>query len=503
MNCWILFNKNHRQAAPHRHASRSVSLAATSLIGLLLLAMLEVVSASGNPLPTLGDTTSGIVSTREERILGDAFLRDLNRSVNTTDDIQIQDYTERLLFRLSTFSELQDRDFRLLVIDDATINAFAAPGSVVGVNLGLFLAAESESEFAAVMAHELAHLSQRHFARSKEKQSKQLPAILAGLLGSIALISGGSTEAGLAALQSTQAVAAAKQLSYSRALEKEADRIGVDLLHKSKLNPEGMVGIFTRMHQASRHNTHPPEFLLTHPVSERRISDARNQIARFDAKPYPLSLDYQLMRARARVKHLKPAAMISIYQKVIKNAEDKMMRSVGFYGVALGLMASQQFDEAQQYIDALMAQQPHKLSSQFLQSEFWIKTEQFDRTIAALEQLLQINTDNQVAAALLVTALRKEQQYEQAHAILKRQTSLHPDSVALWYQMAEVAGLTKDIVGVHKARATFYTLRGEWDKAIGHLESALLLVPKDSGGFYQLSSRLEALEQSSGRTDGG
>lgn len=459
--------------------------------GLLLLAAGGAVADSS--LPTLGDTTSGIVSIKEERELGDSFLRDLRRSAPATKDVQIKTYTEHLLFHLSTFSELQDRDFRLIVINDDTINAFAAPGSVVGVNLGLFLAAETEAEFSAVLTHELAHLSQRHYARTTESRKKQILPYLTGLLGSILLISRGATDAGLAALHSTQAAATASKLGYSRLLEKEADRIGSNLLYKAKLDPKGMVGIFTRMHQANRHNTRPPEFLLTHPVSEKRIADARNQINRYEPRQYQPSLDYHLMRARAHAIYFEPKAMIERYQKILNNADNPVMRSTGFYGMALGLIKGKNFTEAQKYVDALVAKNAYKLSYQFLQSELWIKSGRSGQAARALENLLQINTGNKAAADLLTKALVQTQQYKKAQAVLKRQTILHPDDVELWYQLAEVAGRTKDIVGVHRARASFYALRGEWEKSIGQLESALLLVPKDSGSYHQISSRLEEL----------
>lgn len=459
---------------------------------MLLLAAGEGAFADSS-LPTLGDATSGIVSIRKERELGDDFLRSLRKSANTSKDVQIDVYTKYLLFHLSTFSEVQDRDFRLVMINDSSINAFAAPGGVVGVNLGLFLAAETEAEFAAVLAHELAHLSQRHFARATEARNKQVLPYLTGLLGSILLISRGATDAGLAALHSTQAAAAASKLGYNRLLEKEADRIGSSLLYKAKLNPQGMVGIFTRMQQANRHNTNPPEFLLTHPVSEKRIADARNQIARFKAQQYEPSLDYQLMRARANIAFLEPKAMIDKYNKILDGADNKVLRSTALYGVALGLIKKQDFDEAQKYVDALIAQNAYKLAYQFLQAELWIKAGLTEQAVLALEKLLQINTDNKVAAYLLAKALVKNRQYKQAQSVLKLQTSLYPNDVELWYQLAEVAGQTKDIVGVHRARAAFYSLRGEWDKAVGQLESALRLVPKDSVSFHQITSRVEEL----------
>ena len=117
-------------------------------------------------LPELGDRVSGAVSSSQEKIIGKEFLKQVYFQAPLISDPLIQEYTELLIYRLSEFSEVKDREFTIILIDDASLNAFAAPGGIIGVNGGLFLNADNEGQFASVLSHELAHLSQRHFARN-------------------------------------------------------------------------------------------------------------------------------------------------------------------------------------------------------------------------------------------------------------------------------------------------------------------------------------------------
>lgn len=465
-------------------------------IALLLTATLAFAETE---LPILGDLSSSIVSIEQERKLGDQLVRNLRRSTQRSQDSQIQNFTELLLFELAKFSQLQDKDLRVTLIKDPSINAFAAPGSVIGVNLGLFLAAETESEFVAVLAHEIAHLSQRHYARSTEKQKQQVLPYLTGLLGSILLLSTGNTDAGLAALHTTQAASIASQLGYSRNLEREADRIGIALMHESGFDPQGMAGIFSHMHQATRHNSKPPEFLLTHPVSESRIADARAQSARFSANDYPPSLNYQLVRARAEAIYTEPESMISTYRKKLDKAPDQIIRAASLYGLALAFMKDDNFKEAQKYIDVLMADRT-RLPYQLLQLELWIQSGQAVRALPELKKLLAIYVDNLNVAQLYTSALVKAQHFKEAQKIVKRQTQIHPGNVDLWYSLAEISGLAKDIIGVHKARTEFYALRGEWSKAIRQTKSVLKLAEKDSSEYQSLMHQLEQLKAAEKKT---
>ena len=225
-------------------------------------------------LPNLGDRVSGVVSLEQERIIGQGFLEQVYAQAPLINDPIIQEYTELLIYRLSETSQVKDRDFTIVLIDEKSLNAFAAPGGVIGVNGGLFLNADNEAQLASVLGHELAHLSQRHFARNvlRGRDTNLASSLVMVSAIALAIVSNNPSAfiAGPAAL-------AQQQLRYSRIFEREADRYGFNNLIAAGYDPAGMGEMFENMAKIRKlAGDNPPEFLLTHPITSSRISDAFN-----------------------------------------------------------------------------------------------------------------------------------------------------------------------------------------------------------------------------------
>ena len=265
-------------------------------------------AAVPDALPELGDASSAIVSPAEERRLGQMFLKQVRSDVPAIDDEILKYYVATQLRQVAQHSDLKDATLYPVLIDSPEINAFAVPGGVVGIHLGLMLHARDVHEYSAVIAHELAHLGQRHFARGIEAQRQATLPMLVGMLAGALLMAAGGGDAGLATLVGTQAAMMQNQLRYSRAREQEADRIGLNTMVRAQLDPHGMERMFARMRRAYRFRETMPEFLLTHPVSESRIDDARNQAAQHAEGMAAGSHDYQFMRARALVHYAQTPA---------------------------------------------------------------------------------------------------------------------------------------------------------------------------------------------------
>ena len=176
------------------------------------------VYASNQNLPSLGDPMSALVSSAQERKLGQEFLRALRNQAPILDDPIIQDYLEHLTYKLVSNSQLDDRRLDLIIIDSPTLNAFAVPGGIIGIHDGLFKYAETEQELAAILAHEIAHLSQRHYARGIEAQQKSSMLTMAGVLTSFIVMTTVGGEAGTALLSTVQGVSASDQLRHSLSL---------------------------------------------------------------------------------------------------------------------------------------------------------------------------------------------------------------------------------------------------------------------------------------------
>ena len=433
--------------------------------------------AAGNELPSLGDASSRLISPELERQLGEEFLKQVLAALPTVDDPILKYYVETQLAHLAQYSELRDAALRVVVIDAKEINAFAAPGGVVGVNLGLMLNAEDVHEYSSVMAHELAHLSQRHFARGVEARRAQTLPALVGLAAAIMIGAMGGGDAGMAAVSGVQAAAQANQLRYSRSREQEADRIGLNTLVRADLDPQGMARMFDRMHRAYRFTRKPPEFLLTHPLSETRIADAKAQAQQFGAKTFPKSTDYQMMRARAQVHFAdSPKAVVRQFEQELRAAPDNAATQ---YGLALACSEAGEHSQAIALLDQIHAANPRNILHSTSLAEVLIAAQRNRQAIDLLERELRINPDNAPLSMLYADALTAEQRHLEAEAVLERQSIVHKDDADVWYNLAEVSGLAGNIIGVHVARAQFFYLHAAYQRALQHLEYARRLTSRD------------------------
>ncbi len=422
-------------------------------------------------VPALGDGSSAIVSPAAERELARAALKQIYAGAVTVDDPILKYYVRLNVHRLAEKANLTDAGLQTVLIDSPRINAFAVPGGVVGINLGLLLHARDESEYSAVVAHELAHLSQRHYARGIEEQRAMTPWLLAGLLASVAIAAAGGGDAGIAAVQSTQALVADRRLRFSRGREQEADRIGLNILADAGLDPDAMARMFERMRRAYRFVEVPPEFLLTHPLTETRITDARNQAERFPGRQVAASLDYQFMRARAQVRYAETPrrALVEASARDGGGAADK-------YAIAMALARDGRFEAAVDSARVLYHEHADSLLMTASFAELLIGAKRADQALALLARQLAINPDNEPLTFLYATALNAAGRHVDAAATLRRHTRVNAEDIDVWRLLAETSGLASDTVGVHRARAEYFALVGAYQTAIQHLDYARRLV---------------------------
>ncbi len=472
-------------------ATEPGSRGAGALIRLGVGAMLCLLTATASTdvsddLPVLGDASSSLISPELERQIGRDFLKQVHASLPTIGDPILKHYVTRQLTELLQYSQVRENLLGVVLIDSDQINAFAAPGGVVGVNLGLLLHAQDVHEYSSVMAHELAHLSQRHFARGvEEARSKTLPTI-ASLLAAIMIGAVGGGEAGMAAISASQAAGQSSQLRYSRSREQEADRIGLNTIARAGMDPDGMARMFERMQRNYRFSRTPPEFLLTHPLSETRISDAKSQAREYPSGVYADSPDYAMMRVRAQIYYASSAAgAVAQFEKAVRDDPESISAR---YGLALAQSRAGQHAEAIAGGDALFTANPQKILYIASYAELLIEAGKLNQAIRLLAHHLTLNPDNATLAAMYSEALIRDQQYREAEAVLERQSVVNKDDVDVWYNLAEVSGKAGNIIGVHRARAEYFALHGAYQRAIQHLEYARRLVREDN---QQLNAMLD------------
>ncbi|OHC29812.1 MAG: peptidase M48, partial [Pseudomonadales bacterium RIFCSPLOWO2_02_FULL_63_210] len=334
---------------------------------LLTLACLAAQPGLASDLPSLGDASSSIVSPQQEHQLGRAWLSLLRGQISQLSDPQLKDFVESSVYRLGETSELQDRRLEFVLLDSPQINAFAAPGGIIGVNGGLFLYAQTEAEYASVMTHELAHLSQRHFARGLEAQQRMQLPMMAAMLAGIVAAAAGAGDVGMAAIASTQAAAIQEQRRFSRQNEQEADRIGLINLEKAGYDPRAMPSMFERLMRQYRYDRKPPEFLLTHPVSESRIADTRNRAEQAKAGGVTDSVRYQLMRARVQLIYEDTPGLAAKRFRAMLEETPKLQAAR--YGLALAQIKSGQHQQARESLQPLLQAAPDDITYNLAQVE--------------------------------------------------------------------------------------------------------------------------------------
>jgi len=443
------------------------------LILLTLLLTPPAAVAQEHNIPGFGEGNA--VSLNQEYFLGRAWLMSFRRQAPILEDSIIQDYVETLVYRLVETSQLRERRLEILLVENKAINAFAVPGGIVGIHTGLMLKAETEAQFTSVLTHELAHLSQRHFSRGIEARKKSSAASLAGLLGGLVLIAAGAPDAGMGAVMGGQAAAMDSQLRYSRLHEQEADRVGMQNQAAAGLDPGGAAGMFTVMQRDSRnYGARPPEFLLTHPLTETRIADARNRANTYPKRIYQDNAEFQLMRARVELSFIEDNenAVAHFRQRRARGGKNAVAAQ---YGLILALTRNGEFGEARELLRPMRDFAPHNIVYAIADADINIKAENFDTAISMLEQQLALVPGNHPTTMYLANAYFRGGYYGKADKLLSRHARSHHSDAHLWYLLAEIQGKAGNILGLHQSRAEYFALHGAMQLAIEQLNLALPL----------------------------
>jgi predicted Zn-dependent protease len=456
------------------------------LLAVIFLISLAII-ADEKPkieLPELGDRVSGAVSEYQEQLIGNQFLSQIYAQAPLVTDPLTFEYTELLIYKLSETSNVKNRDFKVLIIDDNSLNAFAAPGGIIGVNRGLFLYAETEGQFASVMAHELAHLSQRHFARNvlRSKDTNLASALVMISSIAVALISNNpnAIAAGPALLQQ-------QSLRYSRLFEKEADRVGFQNLINAGYKPSSMGEMFEIMNDMRRlYGELPPEFLLTHPITSSRVSDAFSA-----ADQYPElenqksdSLDYSLIRTRLMVEAEQiPQNSIRFFKA---KSEDQANDDVALYGLSLAQKKIGDFSESLKNINKLISKYPKNLILNTTKAEILFESSDPIAALNLTNAFLEISPKNYPLSLLKATILSSNKRYIESEEIIRDLLLRKNDDPNLWLLLSEIQRDGKNIVGFYQSKAEYFILLGQYEEALSQLEFALKLTKNN----FQANERI-------------
>lgn len=479
-----------------RRIQRPGILASAFALVFSLTASQASAQSSDSTLPSIGGAGGGLISERQETDIGRQVMTSIRRSAPQITDALVQDYLNSIIYRLVPSAPLSSSDLTLAIIDSPDINAFAVPGNVVGVNGGLFLNAESEQQFASVLAHELAHLSQRHFARRLEQQETSAPLTIAGMIAGIILSAVTQSDVGIAAIAGTQALAVQNMLAYSRAHEQEADRVGMDILASSGMDPRGMPEMFEIMMRQNRlQGNRVPEYLSTHPLTQNRVSDTRNRAEQYPRRDVADAQEYHLVRSRLQVRYAKSADIAVETFKDYLNRSDTEKPDAIRYGLAVALLRDGNQSEAIVELERLLDGTPGRITYQVTLAEALIEQDKLNEARGLLSEALSRNPGNYPITDMLAHLETAAGNGERAAEHLHRLTRELPKKEHLWLRLAEAEGLARNIVGVHRARAEYDILMGDLEAAQRQLRQAQERLPAGAPLRQVVTERLSQVSE--------
>ena len=460
----------------------------------LALAMSAPVTHS-NPLnlPDIGTTAASTLTIDQELIYGDAYMRMLRSSKPLVNDPTINEYIDTLGHRLVLKADDVKTPFHFFMIQDRNINAFAFFGGYVALHSGLFLHAKTESELASVIAHEIAHVTQRHLARSMEDQARRSPASIAALAGGL-LLAIAAPEAGIAAITAATAGNMQSQINYTRANEKEADRFGIATLAKAGFEAQAMPRFFSRLADEYRYASKPPPMLLTHPLPEDRITDSRARARDYPPLRLQPSIDYHLARARiiARYAGLESQAALSWFERTQKKAPAKAAPSFN-YGRALVHLDNKKLNKAEPLLMNLLKKDPNNLFYLDAMSDLYLAQQHPEKAINMLETALKSNPQNKVLLINYANALLEDKQDAKALRVLQRYTHDHPDDTNGWQLLSKANHALGHSDEELAARAEILALQAGWNKAIQYYSEASKIAELGSLKQARYDARIDQL----------
>ena len=434
-------------------------------------------------LPDLGDVASSALSAADERTLGERIIQQIRwRDAAYMDDAEVEAYIARLGTRLVAASEQPHGAFEFFVIRDPSINAFALPGGYIGLHSGLIMAAESESELASVVGHEIAHVTQRHIAQLFGKQGQTSMIMLASLLVA-ALAANSNSQISEAALFAGQAGAVQSQLSYTRAFEREADRIGLQVLEGAGFDVRGMPGFFERLQRLSRvYENNAPSYLRTHPLTQERISDMSNRVQQMRYRQVPDSDDFRFVRAKLKVGEGLASDAIRHFEAALADSPDDPFAR---YGLARAHLRAGQLERAATELARLNDAGGHSPFVAWLAAEVALARRQPAEAVVLVERALAAHPDHQVLEYLLGDALLQAGEAERAVQLARSGTLRNQQDVRFWMLAARAEAQLGRRTAHHRAQAEVYVIRGSLPAAIEQLELARKAA---DGDFFEMSA---------------
>ncbi|MDR2875474.1 MAG: M48 family metalloprotease [Methylobacillus sp.] len=457
----------------------------------LFLMLLCAPVALADGLPDLGDPAQTALTPQDERRIGEEIMRDVNNSNDVISDVEVVDYLQGLGYRLASNSGDLPQKFTFFVVNDPSINAFALPGSIIGVNSGLITAVDNESELASVVSHEIGHVVQHHIARmmAKQKQNawQSFAAMAFALLAarSNPQLAGGTMEA--AAAGSIQ-----QQLDYTREHEREADRVGLQILDSAGFDTRAMPAFFEKLMKGTRFSEGiAPSFLRTHPLTTERIADTRNRAEQTPYRQVADSAGFNFARARIRAITGNANHAVEWFQSVLKEKR-YVDEASQHYGYAVALVRANKLADARAEIAWLRDHAPRNPMTESLAANLLMATGDMGQAETRYKQGLAAYPNYRGLIYGYADLLLATNQPDAMLKLIADKQQAYPDDAHLYELKSQAYTRQGKQLLRHQAQGEAYFRQYDLRGAIEQME---LATRSPDGDFYQKSSVEARLKQ--------
>ena len=433
----------------------------------------------------------GLLDQQKEKLIGEKVYREVHRQMPTIQDAWLEDQFLQIFSGILSQTQL-GQPIGLVIIKDPQINAFAVPGGLFALNTGLITSAKNLDEIAGVMAHEIAHVAQRHYSRSQEAFKGQGLLALAGIIVGAAIASQADSDVGSAVMLGTQAALMDKQLSYSRNQEREADRIGMQFMYAAGYNPQSMADYFETMHRATSRVSFLPDFWLTHPLTTERMSEARlraNQLPQVRSKIYDLDFD-----------------ILKWYTQVVSNqATEIQLQALANQKNIAGLLALSKFylmqgdyTQAQSNLDLVKIKLKSHILIPLIQTDIYLGQNKFDQAYDSISSLQKTMPENRALSYKLAEVLIRQGKIDQVQSLVQRFIRKNQRDIQGWQLLQQATNLDKSSplqavnVLCYRAEAEYWS--GYEENAIKSMLHAQRLAKGNLAMSAKIDSRLKQMQ---------
>ena len=415
-------------------------------------------------IPDMGSPADALLNKSQEAQIGRAIMRSIRSSGMVVEDPQVTEYINDVGHRIAAQTNQGDHEFTFFVVKDPRINAFALPGGYIGVHTGLIEATRNESELAGVLAHEVAHVTQRHIARSIHASSRQSILSTALMLGALIVgAASGDADVAQAGMAVAQGTAAQQQINFTRSNEHEADRIGISALAGAGFDPHGMGSFFEVMsrQQLSSPDERMPEFLRTHPVTSTRIAEARTRASEYPRIHSDNSIGYGITQARLRVASFAtPEKAVEYFERrdyALQNDIERYGRAVAYQRAGRDYDANRIFEDLIESDKKVIAYHIGLGQSQLALERYASGRATFDKAVELFprnvplvihygEMLLQLG-QAEAAHTMLLDLMNNVPPTPEQVRLIARAAAMAGEGAEAYYYLSEYRLMTGDLVG--------------------------------------------------------